>query len=284
MQRCTQCEREFSGPAWECPQCGFAPTVEGGILRFSQVADSGFEASFFQRLARLEAGFWWFEARNDLIAWTFRTYAGAEGSFLEIGCGTGFVSARLAKEFPRWRISASEFFAEGLAFVGKRIERATLFQLDARGLPFSDEFDAIGAFDVIEHIEDERAVLKEARRALKPNGLMFITVPQHPFLWSALDAHAHHERRYTRAELRHKLVAAGFDVVMLRSFVSLLMPLLLLSRLRPSSGEVDPEGEFKISPALNGMLRAIMRLEAAAIRAGVGFPFGGSLLAVARRT
>ena len=270
------------GPSWRCPNCGFTPEFTNGVLRFHDAANGGFEARFFKDLARLEPGFWWFEARNALIRWALSTYGKPSGDFLEIGCGTGFVAASLAHAFPSWNIAASEFFAEGLEFVAERITRASLYQIDARNLPFSAAFDAIGAFDVIEHIADDRGVLNEARRALRDAGLIIITVPQHPFLWSAIDEYTHHERRYTRAELRLKLEEAGFEVLLLRSFVSLLMPLLLATRLRPVRGPVDPEAEFRIAPQLNSLLHGVMRLEGFATRAGFVLPFGGSLLAVGR--
>ena len=96
--------------------------------------------------------------------------------------------------------------------------------MDARRIPFRDEFDVIGAFDVIEHIEEDVAVIDEVGRALRPGGGFVMTVPQHPALWSPQDEHAHHVRRYTAAGLRRKVEAAGFEVVRMTSFVRLLLP------------------------------------------------------------
>jgi SAM-dependent methyltransferase len=70
---------------------------------------------------------------------------------------------------------------------------------------YRDEFDTIGAFDVIEHIEDDVGAMREIYRALKPGGGFMIIVPQHMFLWSRVDDLAFHKRRYARRELTAKL-------------------------------------------------------------------------------
>jgi hypothetical protein len=93
-----------------------------------------------------------------------------------------------------------------------------------------------------------------------------------------------HRRRYRRRELAEKLRRAGFEVLWLTSFCSLLLPLLLANRwrLRLSRAACDLRSELALSPA-NGALERIMRIEEAMIRRGVSFPLGGSLLAVGRR-
>ena len=284
MRRCLTCEREFAGPTWICPACGFNPSHGPDYLSFVNARSEvdGFVPSAFTWLAAAEEGFWWFEARNEIIEWAMAKWQPSAATFLEIGCGTGFVASRIAKRFPRVAISAAEFFPEGLSFVRDRLPSAEMYQIDARHMPFSKEFDVVGAFDVIEHIDEDERVLSEMRRALKANGVALITVPQHPFLWSRVDTFGQHKRRYTRRELSHKLETAGFELLTMRAFVSVLFPLLLIARLAPSSKAYDVEAEFRVSPLLNTLLRAIMRAEFAAIRAGASFPVGGSLLAVAR--
>ena len=94
--------------------------------------------------------------------------------------------------------------ARGLGGRGRRVPDAALMRMAARRIPFDGEFDVVGAFDVIEHIEDDRAVLREMHRAAVPGGGILLTVPQHPFLWSEFDRQARHVRRYTAPELREK--------------------------------------------------------------------------------
>lgn len=285
MRRCLRCDRCFARPSWTCEACGFGPVESSRHLAFAAGAGAdGFEAEFFEPLAALEPGFWWFEARNELIAWALRRWFPAMSSFMEIGCGTGFVISRLAREFPGVRMSASELFAEAMPFVARRLPDADLYQFDACDIPFRDEFDVIGAFDVVEHIGADDVALAEMRRALRPGGGLVLTVPQHPALWGPSDDIGHHKRRYTRSVLRRRLEAAGYRVLALRSFVALLMPLLVASRFAARrSAAPDPRAEFRIAPWVNRVLTGVMAAERAAIAAGADSPFGGSLIAVAQR-
>ena len=68
--------------------------------------------------------------------------------------------------------------------------------MDVCALPYSEQFDLICAFDVLEHVEDDRTALVQPRRALKPGGEVLLAVPQHPVLWSAAKDYGYHKRRY----------------------------------------------------------------------------------------
>ena len=245
----------------------------------------GFEPEAFASLARLEEGSFWFQARNELIVWALSTYVPTASSFLEVGCGTGFVLRAIASARPGIRLTGSELFAEGLEHAAKRVPEATLVQLDARAMPFEEEFDAVGAFDVLEHVDDDGAALDGCRRALRRGGTLLATVPQHPWLWSGADDYAHHVRRYRRRELAAKLRGAGLEPIRMTSFVSLLLPLMAASRIaeQRSRRPYDPVGEHERSAGLRRPLQAVMRLEAALIHRGASLPAGGSLLAVAVR-
>ena len=119
----------------------------------------------------------------------------------------------------------------------------------------------IGAFDVLEHIEEDTTVLAEVAKAVRPGGGFMATVPQHPALWSLQDEHAHHVRRYTARGLRRKVEAAGFEVVRMTSFVSLLLPMLVAARLRPRGREpdagFDAMDELRQPHAVNVALEAV---------------------------
>jgi SAM-dependent methyltransferase len=156
--------------------------------------------------------------------------------------------------------------------------------MDARQIPFEREFDIIGAFDVLEHIAEDDAVLTQMFRATRPEGGILVTVPQHRFLWSASDEHAMHQRRYSRAELRRKVERAGFRVERMTSFISLLLPPMICSRMRRnSSRDFELWKEFEISHRLNAVLERILAAERAMIEKGTSFPAGGSLLLIAKR-
>ena len=204
---------------------------------------------------------------------------------LEIGVGTGYVLGAIAERFPAMSLVAADASADGLDFVLRRVPRAEVRQLDARALPYEAEFDLVGAFDVLEHIDEDEAVLTGVQRALVPGGRLLATVPQHPRLWSANDEYGGHKRRYRRRELVRKVERAGLSVERTTSFVSTLLPAMILSRVR-QRGELerfDPMREFEIRPRLDSALERALGLELALISRGVSLPAGGSLLLVARK-
>lgn len=243
----------------------------------------GYSPELFAKLAVHEAGHFWFRGRNRLICWAMARYFADASSFLEVGCGTGFVLSGVGCAFPRLNISGCEYYPEGLTVAAGRLPGATLLRADARALPFVEKFDVVGGFDVLEHIVDDNAVLRQMYRAVRPGGGILLTVPQHPFLWSDQDEHARHVRRYNAGELCKKVEAAGFTVMLKTSFVSLLLPLMLMSRRRRRHGRSDPLAELRIGKLVNAGCGAVMAVERLAIRLGVRFPAGGSLLLVARR-
>ena len=274
---------------WRCPRCGREPERREGFLSFAPVlarANSGFDAAQFAEYASLESSNFWFRSRNRLILWALDRYFPGLRSFLEVGCGTGFVLSGVRAAHPALAVTGSEVATEGLGFAARRMPGANLVQMDARHIPYRGEFDVAGAFDVIEHIEDERAVLKELHAAVVPGGGLLLTVPQHPSLWSEYDVRAHHVRRYRAQELREKVAAAGFEVVRMTSFVTLLLPLMFASRLtqRGPRQDYDPLAELKMARWLNWTLEKVLDVERSLIRAGLPLPAGGSLLLVARRS
>jgi SAM-dependent methyltransferase len=291
MRFCLACKQTFDAAshAEPCPACGQKVLYEDGIPCYAPelaYQSSGFNPESFARLAKLEEGHFWFRARNELIIQVLRSYFPNARNMLEIGCGTGFVLRGVTQEMPELGASGSEIHLEGLSFATQRLPGANLFQMDARSIPYENEFDVIGAFDVLEHIEQDRLVLHEIHRALKPGGGAIFTVPQHPALWSAQDESACHVRRYRRHELTGKLRASGFTIAFSTSFVSLLLPLLAVSRWRKRKSTADTELDSEFTPGslFNGTLYYVLRLELLLIRAGARFPVGGTRLVAAVKT
>ena len=288
MKICMACDLRFDGAGWECPSCHFTPEIIAGHPAFSPElaeTDTGFQAGYFDQLAALETSSFWFRSRNRLISSIIERHFRKTGNFFEIGCGTGFVLSGIERRFPHLLLSGSEIYTAGLAHCAKRLKSAELFQMDARHIPFEDQFDVIGAFDLLEHVEEDNQVLRQIYQAVKPGGGIILTVPQHPFLWSRLDEYACHFRRYRRRDLKARTEGAGFTVVRITSFVSLLLPLMMLARLkkrRPAPG-CDRMSELKIGAFPNALLEKILDLEIRTILSGGSFPFGGSLLLVARK-
>ncbi len=287
MKICTSCGQHFDKPDWDCPRCGWTPRSQDGhtLLAEHDHGIEGYKGEFFAPLSQIEAGHFWFEARNRVIIWALRRYFPQMHSFLEIGCGTGFVLSAVSRAFPHTQLAGAEYYAEGLSFAQGRIPQADFYQLDARVMPFAAEFDVLGAFDVIEHIKEDETVLAGMYQAVRPGGGLALTVPQHRFLWSVADQYKHHERRYERAELVEKVERAGFKTLYTTSFVSLLLPMMLLSRLRQNQAEETPDRmtELRINPLANRALNGLMQIETALIQNRLRFPAGGSLLLIARK-
>ena len=288
MRLCTSCNRPFDRASWKCPFCLHEPERLNGHLAFApELANKneGFEADYFPKLAELEANNFWFRSRNQLLVWALQWYFPEARSFLEIGCGTGFVLSGIRRASPELSLCGSEIFSAGLSFAAERLPGVELFQMDVRRIPFREEFDVIGAFDVLEHVKEDEEVLSQMYQSTRKSGGILVTVPHHPFLWSPADDYARHVRRYTSRELGDKVRRAGFEVIRVTSFVSLLLPLLVLSRLKQrfQKSEFDPTSELRINPLLNTALKRILDLERSTIRGGLSLPFGGSLLLIARR-
>lgn len=254
-------------------------------------AEEHYPAEAFARLVELEASNFWFRSRNRIIGRVFARYLAqpARPRVLEIGCGTGFVLSALHAQ-RRFDLVGAEQHIAGLRFARQRLPEVEFVQLDARRLPYRAEFDAIGAFDVIEHIDEDEEVMACAHAALRPCGLFVVTVPQHAWLWSSTDEHAHHKRRYSRRELLTKLQRHGFALRFCTSFVFALLPLMYLSRLAKrgaaaqAAEAADPTyAELHLPRGLDALMGAAMRIDEALIAAGVSLPAGGSLLAVAQK-
>ncbi len=286
MKRCLSCNARYATSISKCPSCDFAPSIVNGFDSYApDFANDGggFKSNYFSELARLEEANFWFRSRNNLIMWAIESYCPNFLSMLEIGCGTGYVLSGVAKNYPRATLYGSEIFISGLGFATMRLPTTKFMQMDARNIPFENEFDVIGAFDVLEHIKEDEGVLKQMCAALRPEGLMLLTVPQHAWLWSSMDEYAFHERRYAAAELHQKIEAAGCRVIRSTSFVTTLLPAMMISRLlqkKVSDDKFDATAELKISPWLNSLFYRLLGGELALIKRGFNFPVGGSRLKV----
>lgn len=289
MKVCFACGDSFLSDQWTCPSCSQQPGLAEGFPAFApELAhlNDGFNGDYFEQLAQVEEQHFWFRSRNRLIISALGRFFKEAESFLEIGCGTGFVLSGIERAFPHLKLFGSEVYSAGLHRAARRANRASLLQMDARRIPFEDELDVIGAFDVLEHIAEDETVLSQAYKAVRRGGGVILTVPQHSFLWSSWDDISCHKRRYSRDDLVKKMEKAGFRVAGATSFFSFLLPLMFLSRRKSRSGgeekgaEIDLMDEFKISSVVNSSLEKICDFERALIAKGCSFPAGGSLLCV----
>jgi len=260
----------------------YAPQV---ALDCADYPSDGFDVS-----ADVEARSFWCRTRNRVLRQVFERFIDRSQprEVLEIGCGIGGVIGSL-RQIPNLRLTGSEIYIQGLRYARAKMPDVEFIQLDATAIPFRDAFDVVGAFDVLEHIDDDELVMRQVCASLRPDGFFVVTVPQYQWMWSTLDTLVHHKRRYSRRELTSKLRAAGFDVIYVTSFVTTLFPFMLVSRLRDRGRpSVDAKAEFSewvsLPGALNRLFDWMTRLDEVALKLGLTLPFGGSLLAVARRS
>jgi len=286
--RCPRCQASLVRIEDVCGACGWcAPRNQGIPLLAPELAyaTDGFEIGQHAVLADGVQGHFWYEGRNALILWALRRHFPQARSFCEVGCGTGYVSAAIERACPRLRLTAAEASIEAAVLTARRLQSASVLQADARAWPFEEEFDVAGAFDVIEHIDDDEQALRNLYASVRPGGGVLITVPQHRWLWHSIDDFSRHKRRYRRTELRAKVRAAGFQVLQCVSFNSLLLPLMMASRLRSRLVTVGSlSHEENIPRPLNAVFRRVMDVERVLIRAGVAFPAGGSILLAGRKS
>jgi SAM-dependent methyltransferase len=216
--------------------------------------------------------------------WALRRFFPGFRALLEIGCGTGVVLEAVRDAFPSARLTGSELSAAGLCVAAERLRGVALMQMDARAMPFAGAFDVVSAFDVLEHIDEDVAVLQQMAHAAAPGGGVIVSVPQHPWMWSAVDEYGGHVRRYTRPELVEKLSSVGLVVEYATSFMTLVLPAMYAARWRARDAEtIDPAAELTIGRVPNALFGALCACEARAVTAGWPLPVGASLLAVARR-
>jgi len=284
MHLCLKCGKEIVTDDWRCLGCQWEPLIMNNYLTFAPelaLQNQHFNSDDFDFFVNLESKHFWFRARNVLIQWALKKYFTNAKTFLEVGCGTGFVLANVQKHCPNLVVEGSDIYSTSLPFAQSRLHGdVKLFQMDARNMPFINKFDIIGAFDVLEHIEEDDMVIKQMYAALKPLGGLVLTVPQHPILWSGADDSACHVRRYEMTELQNKLKNAGFSIKRTSSFVFLLLPLMFISRFA-FKHKYNRQRELSPNRIINGVLELILLLEVVLIKIGLSLPFGGTRFIVA---
>lgn len=231
---------------------------------------------------------YWFGHRNRCLLAVLNRFPPA-GPFIDVGGGNGCVSAALrAAGHDAVLIEPGPGAVNAVA---RGIPTIVQGRLEDVGFP-PGSLAAVGAFDVIEHIEDHLGFLASIRALLKPGGLFFCTVPAHRLLWSDADEYAGHYRRYGRASLRAALGAAGLHVEYMTYFFSWLVPPIFLLRTLPHATGLrraprDQGAQVRVDHALPSRLGAVVTRvhdwELGRIERLRTIPCGSSLLCVARR-
>jgi SAM-dependent methyltransferase len=233
---------------------------------------------------RAEDRHWWYRGRRRVIRGVIAELPHSDGQMrvLDAGCGSGrnMVELQGLGQVTGVELSSTSVRLARARGVGEVIQGSVL------EMPFADDsFDLAVCLDVIEHLQDDLAALRELRRVIAPGGFLLVTVPAYQSLWSGHDTLNHHYRRYERGGLLSTSTAAGWECVRTTYFNSLLLPVAVtlraLARFNPRATESSLD--LWVPPApMNWLLEQPLRLEADLIDRGVGIPAGLSLLAVLR--
>jgi len=242
------------------------------------------EEHHYPILFAVEESHWWYVGRRRIIESFVKDICvrleQAAPRILDVGCGTG---ANLKMLGAHGAVSGVDISPQALEFCRQR-GLATVKFGAAESLPYPDEsFDLVTALDVIEHLDDDLAGLKEAARVMRPGGRVLLFVPAFMFLWGVQDDVSNHRRRYDRAELVEKVRASGFEIeqVSYANFTFFLPVLAVRSVMRWF--KIRTETEYGINfPALNKPLAGLFAAERLILKRS-GFPFGVSIICVARK-
>ena len=238
---------------------------------------------------RIEDGSFWFHHRNRCILATVERHP-PPGPVFDVGGGNGFVAAALARAGRE--VVLVEPGPQGAANAATRgLRDVVCATLDQAGFQ-PGSLPAVGLFDVVEHVADDLAFLRMVATLMADGGLLYVTVPAHPLLWSAEDADAGHHRRYVRRSLRAVVQAAGFDTLYCSAFFRPLLLPIALARALPYRLGLRPRAAagHAIAREHGGgggwavrAMQALLQPEVGHIAAGRAMRHGASLLLVAAR-
>ena len=235
-----------------------------------------------------EADNWLHSGRSLLLENCLNLFSpnesGKDGSLriLEVGAGSGRNIPILSRY---GNVDAIEI--EPLA-IQQLTENPQLKKLYTDRVPFSlnGKYHVICSMDFLEHVEDDGAVFQWMVNHLHPGGLIFVTVPAYPWLFSFHDTALGHYRRYTTEGLC-SLAGSNINLQKKGYFNCTLFPLVavirLLSRLVPDRSDTDEKQSSNVPPIINGILSCILRVESSFIRKHSLFPFGLTAFAVFRK-
>lgn len=238
--------------------------------------------------AEIEPNSYWFNHRNKVIHQILNKYK-QSGSFWDVGGGNGFVSMYLQdKGYDCTLIEPGPLGCEN----GKKRGLKKVFNGILQDYPTQLQPEIIGAFDVVEHIEDDKGIVKEIYNRLPNNGIFISTVPAFKTLWSAEDIIAGHFKRYTINRYTELLKNAGFNIDYCSYFFSFIAPPLYLIKALPFSfSKKVPETidfeKAKSQHELKGFAKTLfepwMKWELKKIKYQKSIPFGSSVICLATK-
>lgn len=238
---------------------------------------------------KVESTHWWWMGRKKIVTNLLKKYLpGKKNVILDAGCGTGAEIIYLRNFGKVYGVDLSPIATK---FCQKRgIENVKIG--DVSKLPYkNNSFDLVCLMDVLEHTSKNETVLNEIHRVLKPKGLLLMTLPALPFIYSKHDRIQGHFKRYTKRDIKKLLIKAGFKTIRISFFNILLSPPIVIIRLLSKLGgplarlaDFDSRINYDISKrkAINATLIKIFSLESLMLKY-MDIPFGTSLLTLTQK-
>ncbi|HEX3251481.1 MAG TPA: methyltransferase domain-containing protein [Pyrinomonadaceae bacterium] len=233
-------------------------------------------------LYQVEEAHWWYLGRRRIIQSLVEKISSTLNNprILDVGCGTG---ANLKMLAGLGRAEGVDISPQAVEFCRERgLDSVKLGAVEE--LPYeNDSFDLVTALDVIEHLDDDVAGLREMRRVLRPEGRLLLFVPAFMFLWGVQDDVSNHRRRYTLPSLLKAVEAAGFSVEWSSyANISFFLPVLVVRSVMRWLG-LRAATEYGINISLmNGPFSQLFAAERFVLNGG-RLPFGVSAVCIARR-
>jgi SAM-dependent methyltransferase len=239
------------------------------------------QESAYIEMYQCEDTHWWFSARRVILKKILDSFIAkqAQQTILELGCGTGGNLALLNQYGEVFALEANQSACD----MAKTRAIGNIKQGFLPNIPFENNFDLICLFDVLEHIDDEIAVLNTIKQKLNTKGQLLLTVPAYQFLWSAHDVAVNHKRRYTQKSLLALLKQAGFTIQYASYFNTWLFPLIYIIRLIHNITQKKQGTDVAMpSPFMNKLLFFIFKSEAYLLP-HITLPFGVSIIVSATK-
>jgi len=236
------------------------------------------------QLSEFEDDYWWNKGRREILCdLIYEQINNAKNlEILDVGCGPGGTSTAFLQF---GNVTGTDFSSLALKFA-KNKGLTNVVRSSSTSIPFrSEKFDIITVLDVIEHVQDDKSVLKEIWRLLKPNGLIVVTVPAFQFLWSQHDVASSHVRRYNKATITKVLKDSQFKIIRSSYFVSFLFPFVATYRLltKYRIKKENTKGDLvKFPQPINNFFEKIMLLEKKLLKK-TNLPFGLSIVCIAKK-
>jgi SAM-dependent methyltransferase len=249
---------------------------------------------YYQEYYRMEREHWWFLARAKILETIISRLIEPEKELkiLNVGIATGASSEWLSKF---GHVTSLEFDTDCCQFVSEKLNMSVI-QGSITDLPFESScFDLVCAFDVIEHVENDKRASEELNRVLKIGGHVFATVPAFQTLWSEHDEINHHYRRYRKNQFNNlffaipklKLIKSSYfnSLMFLPIFLIRLISKIFTNKSKKENSVQQSDFErYKINKTINSLLYHFFFSERFILKNGLSFPFGVSILSIFRKT